>query len=629
MRSALASKAKAAVWRYYIAVVAVCFAIAFALSLVAQRLDNYAYDVLMSARSRPDWQPQSVVVGIDEATFQAMGGPRARRPILTAALNSLREAGPKVVAIDVVLADPGDADEDARLESALRATPNLIMPCELLNATWEDPLPRFAPSDPSHVGHVGWQPDQDGVTRRIPLEEITPHQQRWALSLVALSAARNQPIQTDTASSNIWIGDEMIPMQASPSPSDPSQPGADRRPLLIRYLREISIISVLDISKNLDKIRGKVVFLGETAQSATRDRVMTPYGDRIPGVEAHAQAFETLAHGDFLIEARPYAVLLISLAIAAAAGLIFALLSGWQAYALDVALLAFAQYLPVFLFHHGVVFAYTAPVAVAWLCSIGAAAYQNLYVRRQLARTESERSRYQQAIHWAAHEMRTPLTAIQGSSEIMSRYKLPEAKGKELSDMINSESKRLARIIQTFLDVERLADGQMELKREPFEAADVVDACMQRVTPLAERKRIQMTLDSAVEGTLLGDRELMEYAFYNLLTNAVKYSPAQTHVRVFCDTQGSALRLSVQDQGIGMDSKELKSIFKKFYRTKRAEASGEVGTGIGLSIVEQIVTRHGGRIDVTSEPGKGSCFTIVMKAHVSVPGNAKTSDRRG
>jgi two-component system, OmpR family, sensor histidine kinase SenX3 len=68
----------------------------------------------------------------------------------------------------------------------------------------------------------------------------------------------------------------------------------------------------------------------------------------------------------------------------------------------------------------------------------------------------------------------------------------------------------------------------------------------------------------------------------------------------------------VADQGIGMEPAELKNIFKKFYRTKKAETSGEVGTGIGLSIVEQIVTHHGGRIDVTSTPGKGSCFTIVL-----------------
>jgi signal transduction histidine kinase len=285
-----------------------------------------------------------------------------------------------------------------------------------------------------------------------------------------------------------------------------------------------------------------------------------------------------------------------------------------MSYAAAIALLLIAHALPVALFRQGIVFPYFGPVAVAWLSCASAATFQVFFVRRQLGRSESEKSRYQQAIHWAAHEMRTPLTTIQGSSEIMTNYSLPEAKQKQLSEMINSESKRLARLIQTFLDVERLADGQMEMKRETFTAADVVDICVGRVRTLAERKAISITVDSPVEGALVGDRELMEYAFYNLLTNAVKYSPAQTHVSVGAETRGKDLRISVRDEGIGMDAKELKNIFQKFYRTKKAEASGEVGTGIGLSIVEQIVTHHGGRMEVTSEPGKGSCFTIVVKA---------------
>jgi signal transduction histidine kinase len=107
----------------------------------------------------------------------------------------------------------------------------------------------------------------------------------------------------------------------------------------------------------------------------------------------------------------------------------------------------------------------------------------------------------------------------------------------------------------------------------------------------------------------------MEYAVYNLMTNAVKYSGPGTEVTVRCLTEGDRIRLSVQDQGIGMDAKELRQIFQKFYRTKRAEASGEQGTGIGLSIVEQIVQHHGGKMEVTSKPGQGSCFTVVLPAH--------------
>jgi signal transduction histidine kinase len=97
----------------------------------------------------------------------------------------------------------------------------------------------------------------------------------------------------------------------------------------------------------------------------------------------------------------------------------------------------------------------------------------------------------------------------------------------------------------------------------------------------------------------------------------VKYSPGETEVHVVASREGDQLRVSVRDQGIGMDARELRNIFKKFYRTKRAEASGEMGTGIGLSIVEQIVVNHGGRMEVSSAPGRGSTFTIIVPARVS------------
>jgi signal transduction histidine kinase len=111
---------------------------------------------------------------------------------------------------------------------------------------------------------------------------------------------------------------------------------------------------------------------------------------------------------------------------------------------------------------------------------------------------------------------------------------------------------------------------------------------------------------------LTGDRELLEYAFYNLLTNAIKYSPAETEVAVSTHRDGERLRLAVQDQGIGMEEKELGNVFQKFYRTRKAIDSGEAGTGIGLSIVNQIMVQHGGKIEVVSAPARGSCFTLVF-----------------
>ena len=587
-----------------------CFAIGMIAGWPATRFNNYAYDWLLTGEPAENWTPQSVIVAIDEQTLNQGGGVHAIRTILAKAMLKIAAAGPRAVASDVTLSDRtiDDPGVDRRLAEALAQVPNLVLPCDLVTTggatKWEDPLPEFRKSA-GPLGHVfRGESGTDGVDRVLPLEEIVDGERRWALALEAFAVAHGDPIPIESPD-DVQVDSVIIPAPRR----------ADGRQMLIRYLPAgVPAISVTELDGHLGMLRGKTVFVGVTALSAARDRVWTPYGKQISGVEIHAQAYETIARGRFLTPARPSIVLAICVLFAAAAGLIFGLRSGWQAYALAAMLLALAHWTPVEFFHHHQVFPYFATVAVAWISIGGAASFRYFFVQRQLRKSESERTRYQQALHWAAHEMRTPLTAIQGSSEIMTRYALPEEKRHQLSEMINSESKRLARMIQTFLDVERLADGQMEMKRERFAAADLVETCLKRVAPVAERKQIGVFLDNEVRGAVVGDRELMEYALYNLLTNAVKYSPPGTEVHVVSELRDGELKLSVRDQGIGMDAKELKNIFKKFYRTKRAEASGEVGTGIGLSIVEQIVTHHGGRIEVTSELQKGSCFTMIVTA---------------
>jgi signal transduction histidine kinase len=114
--------------------------------------------------------------------------------------------------------------------------------------------------------------------------------------------------------------------------------------------------------------------------------------------------------------------------------------------------------------------------------------------------------------------------------------------------------------------------------------------------------------------TLDADPELLSFAVYNLLTNAVKYSPKQSLVFLQARVENGWISLSVADHGYGIAPAEQQKIFEKFYRVKRKEATSEEGSGIGLALVKEIVTQHGGRILVESKPGAGSRFTILLPA---------------
>ncbi|MBI3683018.1 MAG: CHASE2 domain-containing protein [Acidobacteria bacterium] len=590
-----------------------CFVVAFAAGWtpLAAQIDNYHYD--WTLRLYPPAEPakEAAILEIDDSTLLSYGNRNLRRT-LAEGLEYVNAAKPKAVAIDLILAEEFDSAQDLRLAQAFAGTPNMVLSSDLIpnQNQWEEPYALFRPAAKA-VGHVHADPDRyDGVSRQVQLEKAAHRDRRWALALEAYRLMRGGASMIESPQ-DLRIGDNVIRVPRR---------GDRGRAMYIRYRRapipHLSLKRLLEAPALAAQLAGKVVFVGVTSQSQARDRLITPYttSTPMPGVEIHAHIYETLAQGDFLRPASNTGVVLVGLVVAAVTAMAFAFLTGWQAWVFAGLQILLAHSLPHLLFSSNIVFPLVAPAGCAWLAGIGCASYQYFVVRRQLRKSEADRARYQQAIHFVSHEMRSPLTAIQGSSELMSRYNLTEDKRRQIAQMINSESKRLARMIQTFLDVERLSEGEMELKKEPFAIQDVVDVCVERTNPLAERKRIRVHNGEQTPGEMLGDRELMEYAVYNLLTNAVKYSPPETQVQVDARRDGELLRIAVRDQGIGMDEKELKQIGTRFYRTRRAEASGEVGTGIGLSIVSQIVEVHGGRLEVTSAPQKGSCFTIIVPA---------------
>ncbi|HUE21528.1 MAG TPA: CHASE2 domain-containing protein [Bryobacteraceae bacterium] len=601
----------------YWALLAASFGVALAASWTfGAQIDNDAYDWMSRLYQPPAWQPESALLAIDEMSLNAYGGLRGLRKPLAEALERISAASPKAVAVDVILTDASDPETDARLAAAMGATRHLVLACQLLPdySAWEDPLPLFA-EHAEALGHVHVeQPDQlDSVGRSLPLEEFTSRVRRWALSLEAYRVSRGARILESPT--DLDVGGRLIPASR-----------ADRRLMRIRYapssmhIPRVSLKDLLSDPGRASEFSGKVVFAGVTAQGVAKDWLFTPYSAGTPmvGVEIHANAFETIAQGLFITDAPPSAVLAFSLLLVLAIGLTYSRFTGRAANGLAVGILAIAHVTPYWLFTHRIVFSFCTPVSAAWLSLITAGAYQLLVVRRSLRKSEAETDRYRQTIHFVTHEMRTPLTAIQGSSELMGRYTLPEEKRKQIVELINAESKRLGRMIEMFLSMERLSAGQVELKKESFSAGELMAGCVARALPLAERKQIRILTEAAPQDVFLtGDRELMEYAFYNLLTNAIKYSPPRTQVTLAATRKREHAYISVEDQGIGMDQKEVKKIFQKFYRTKRAEQSGEAGTGIGLSIVEQIVIQHSGTIEVMSRPGEGSRFTMVLPAPVS------------
>jgi signal transduction histidine kinase len=570
------------------------------------QFDKYAYDFLFRLEQPKPWQPSSIVLAIDEKTLAKYG---SIRPALADGLEKIAAAHPRAVAVDVILDAPGASEQvDANLETAFADTPHLILASYLLrDNSWDEPLARFRRHAAAVAEVHGDFDAYDSVTRDLPLANVGGHDRRWALALQAwLMATGRQVVESPD---DLTAGDARIPTTSG-----------EWHVMRIRYaMSGIPRVSIAELDANPSlaaRFADMVVFAGDTEQAA-RDSWMTPYSDRlpVPGVEIHANAYETLARGLFLYDAPWSLVLLCCVLLACATGLTYALTSGWATSVAAGAVVVVSQAIPAIAFANSVVWPWLPGTLTAAFAVSAAAAWRLIVVRRQLLESQGEKDRYQRAMQFVTHEMRTPLTAIQGSSELISRYaNMPEAKRTQIAQTINSETKRLARMIETFLSVERLSAGQMELKRERFPLAGLVESCAERARPLAERKRIEIDVEPMPADELIGDRELMEYAVYNLLTNAVKYSPPETRVRVFGeDERGDLVRLSIKDQGIGMDRKEVARIFEKFYRTKRAEQSGEAGTGIGLSIVEQIVTQHGGSIHVESEPGKGSKFSLVLK----------------
>ncbi len=214
-----------------------------------------------------------------------------------------------------------------------------------------------------------------------------------------------------------------------------------------------------------------------------------------------------------------------------------------------------------------------------------------------------------------SHELRTPITSINGFAELLAGDENLPADAREFLTIISNESQRLSRMIDNFLLVTRLEQGDKRHgSKSPLLLDDVVRETIAQMQPTARRKRIRLVERSVTRlPPVIADRSLIMQAVQNLVDNAIRYSPERTTVSIGAELDAEVIRISVEDRGYGIPPEDLDRVWEKFFRVVReGEDKDEESTGLGLSFVREVVEQHGGAVGVASQIGRGSRFHFTL-----------------
>jgi signal transduction histidine kinase/CheY-like chemotaxis protein len=253
-------------------------------------------------------------------------------------------------------------------------------------------------------------------------------------------------------------------------------------------------------------------------------------------------------------------------------------------------------------------------------------------LKREIARSREAEEELQDAnrrkdefLAMLSHELRNPLAPIRNAVEVIRRVAPPEATLTMARDVIDRQVRLLARLVDELLDVSRISQGKIVLKKDPVELAKVLAQSLETVRPLAEAREQRLTVDITPRPVWLsGDAARLSQVFSNLLNNACKYTPEGGRIRLSASAVDGEARIVVEDDGSGIDPQLLPRIFELFVQGERGLDRAAGGLGIGLTLVKRLVELHHGRVEAYSAgAGRGSAFTVCLPCLASVSERAE------
>ena len=232
-------------------------------------------------------------------------------------------------------------------------------------------------------------------------------------------------------------------------------------------------------------------------------------------------------------------------------------------------------------------------------------------VARDITQQHEEERFKDELLSVVSHELRTPLTSIRATLGLMKGGKLTGDRADHMLTIAVNAADRMTRLLNDFLDLERMRFGQFLLHREAVSLADLLREAAAAVPDAGERIRVSAEPHDA---RIVVDHDRMIQAIVNLLTNAIKFSDAASPIELTARHARVETNIAVTDHGRGIPADKLALIFEPFRQADQGDARVKGGIGIGLAITRSIVELHGGRIDVESEVGRGTTFRIVLPA---------------